>query len=249
MTVESAVGSRFFLDGYDLTGDVGQIGRIGYTNSPLDITNIADSGMRRLPGRKTGEMSWNVFFNDATAQEHLALKAINRNDRYAAWAHRCAAIGDSGVAMRGKQMNYDFTFGADGGAIGTVQMLSNGAPIEFCQLLTPGKRTDTGATNGASLDGAASSSFGLAAYLFITDFSGTDITVALEDSANDSTWAAITGGGFTQATGVGAERIQAAAGGTVRRYVRVVTTTSAGFSSCTFVVLFVRYATTQTVYS
>ena len=249
MTVESAIGSRFFLDGYDISGDVGQIGTMRVNVAALDISNITESGMRRLAGRKTGEISWNVFFNDAASQEHVALKSINRNNRYAAWAHRCAAIGDSGIALLGKQNNYDWNLGAEGGLFGTVQMLSNGSPIEPCELLTPGKRTDTGATNGASLDGAASTSFGLAAYLFLTDFTGTDITVALEDSANDSAWAAISGGAFTQATAVGAQRIQTAVGGTVRRYVRVVTTTSGGFTSATFVVLFIRYHATQPLYA
>lgn len=249
MVVESAIGSRFFLDGYDISGDVGQ-GSCRFSGSPLDISNITESGTRRLMGRKSGELNWNVFFNDATGQEHLALKAINRNDRYGMWAHRCAAIGDSAMAMRGKQMNYDWSLGADGGLIGSVQMLSTNMPgLEAGKLLTPGKRTDTGATNGSSLDGSAATAHGLAAYCFLTDFTGTDITIALEDSANNSTFAAITGGSFTQFTGVGAQRIQTGITGDVRRYVRVATTTSGGFSSATFVVMMVRYHITQTLYS
>lgn len=249
MTVESAIGSRFFLDGYDISGDVGQIGTVRISNSPIDISNITESGMRRLSGRKGGEMSWNVFFNDAAAQEHAALKAINRTNRYAGWAHRCAAIGDSGIAMLGKQMNYDWNLGADGGLVGSVQMLSNGAPVEPGILLTPGKRTDTGATNGASHNFGGATAFGLSAYVFLTAFSGTDITIALEDSANNSSFAAITGGSFGQFTGVGAGRIQTAVDGAVRQYTRVVTTTSAGFTSATFVVFLTRYHATQPLYS
>lgn len=247
MAVESAIGSRFFVDGYDISGDVGQIGTIRIANTPLDISNITESAIRRIRGRQSGEMVWNCYFNDAAAQEHVALKSINRNNRYAMWAHQCAAIGDSGLAMLGKQMNYDWTLGADGGLIGSVQMLSSGPPVEAGQLITPGKRTDTSATNGSSLDGAASSSFGMAAYAFLTDFSGTDITLTIQDSANDSTFAAITGGAFTAFTAVGAQRIQTAVDGTVRRYVRVAS--SGTFTTATFVVLFVRYSTTQTLYS
>ena len=246
MTTKSGLGSRFFLDGYDISGDVGAIGTIRAGRSPLDVSSIDVSGTKRISGRKFGEMDWNVFFNDAAAQEHVALKAITRTDRYALWAQSCSAIGDLGVAMLGKQMSYDWAFGADGGAIGTVQMLSNGAPTEFVELLTPGKRTDTTATNGASLDGAAATTFGLAAYAFLTDFSGTDITLTLEDSANNSAFSAITGGAFTAFTAVGAQRIQTAVGGTVRRYVRVVS--SGTFSSATFVVVFVRYHITQSLY-
>jgi formate/nitrite transporter FocA (FNT family) len=126
-------------------------------------------------------------------------------------------------------------------------MLSNGAPLEFVELLTPGKRTDTTATNGASLDGGAATTYGLAAYAFLTAFSGTNITLTLEDSANNSAFAAITGGAFTAFTGIGAQRIQTAVGGTVRRYVRVVS--SGTFTSATFVVVFVRYHITQPLYA
>ncbi len=246
MTTKSGLGSRFFLDGYDISGDVGAIGTIRAGRNPLDVSSIDVSGTKRISGRKFGEMGWTVFFDDAAAAEHVALKAITRTDRYALWAQSCVAIGDLGIAMLGKQMSYDWNFGADGGAIGTVQMLSNGAPVEFVELLTPGKRTDTTGTNGSSLDGAAATTYGLAAYAFLTDFSGTNITLTLEDSANNSAFSAITGGAFTAFTAVGAQRIQTAVGGTVRRYVRVVS--SGTFSSATFVVVFVRYHITQSLY-
>ena len=247
MAVESAIGSRFFIDGYDISGDVGQIGSVRISVAPLDVTPIDVSAATRIRGRQSGEMSWNVFFNDAALQEHVALKAMVRTDRYAMWAHQCAAIGDSGAAMRGKQMSYDWNLGADGGFIGSVQMLSNGPPIEFGNLITPGKRTDTGATNGASFDGGASTSFGLAAYAFCTAVTGTSVTLTIEDSANNSDWTAVTGGAFTAFTAIGAQRIQTAVGGTVRRYVRVVS--SGTFNPATFVVLMVRYSTTQQLYA
>jgi hypothetical protein len=44
----------------------------------------------------------------------------------------------------------------------------------------------------------------------------------------------VTGGGFTAATGVGAQRIQTARGQTVERYLRVVTTGT--FSNAVFAV-------------
>lgn len=249
MTTKSGLGSRFFLDGYDISGDVGAVGTIRTSNNPLDVSSIDVGGMKRISGRKSGEMSWNVFFNDAAAQEHVALKAITRTDRCAMWAQSCAAIGDLGIAVRGKQMSYDWNLGADGGLIGAVQMLSNGSPTEFVELLTPGKRTDTGATNGASLDGAAATTYGLAAYAFLTDFTGTDITLTIEDSANNSAFSAISGGAFTQFTAVGGQRLQTAINGDVRRYVRIASSTSAGFTSATFVVAFVRYHITQPLYA
>lgn len=242
MTVKTALGSAFFVDGYNLSGDVGQLSALKLSTNPLDVSSIDVSGTKRIRGRSSGEMNWNVFFNDAASQEHVALKGLTRSDRYAMWAQACAAIGDSGLAMLGKQLNYDWQVGADGGIVGAVQMLSNGAPIEPGVLLTPGLRTDTSATNGSSLDGSAATTFGLSAYAFLTALTGSDITLTLQDSADNSTFAAITGGAFTAFTAIGAQRLQTAVNGTVRRYVRVAS--SGTFTSATFVVLFVRHPVT-----
>lgn len=242
MTAESALGSRFFVDGYDLSGDVGQISGLSINVSPLSVSTIDASGEKRIHGRVDGEISWNVFFD--TALSHVALAGMPRTDRYAMWAHECAAIGDTGMAIRGKQINYDWGLGADGGLVGTVQAMGNGTPVEPGILLTPGKRTDSGATNGSSHDFGAATAYGCSAYCFLTAFTGTDITIAIEDSANNSAFASISGGSFGQFTGIGATRLQTAVNGAVRRYTRVVTSTSGGFTSATFVVLFARHENT-----
>jgi hypothetical protein len=76
---------------------------------------------------------------------------------------------------------------------------------------------------------------GAQAYLQVFSFTGTDVTVKLQHSHDNSTFADITGGGFTQITsGPGVERIAIAAGTEIRRYVRAVTTTSAGFTELVF---------------
>jgi hypothetical protein len=72
-------------------------------------------------------------------------------------------------------------------------------------------------------------------------FTGTDITVTLEDSADDVTFAAVTGGAFAAKTGIGFERIQTGRTATIRRYTRIATTGT--FTSATFLVNFVRNAT------
>jgi hypothetical protein len=69
-------------------------------------------------------------------------------------------------------------------------------------------------------------------------FTGTDVTITLQDSADNSTFNNVTGGSFTAITG-GAptyQRIALATNATLRRYVRAVTTTSGGFTTVSFVV-------------
>jgi hypothetical protein len=78
---------------------------------------------------------------------------------------------------------------------------------------------------------------GLQAYLQVFSFAGTDVTVKLQHSHDNSTFADVTGGGFTQITsGPAVQRIEVAAGTEIRRYVRAVTTTSGGFTSLVFAV-------------
>lgn len=83
---------------------------------------------------------------------------------------------------------------------------------------------------------------GLSAYLQVFAFTGTSITVSLEessDNADTDAYAAVTGGAFTAVDADPAsERIQTAPDLVVERWVRVV---SAGtFNPCTFAVLFSR---------
>lgn len=83
--------------------------------------------------------------------------------------------------------------------------------------------------------------FGAQAYLQVTGFTGTDVTIAIQDSADNVTFANVTGLGFTAVTAANTtQRIATANTATIRRYVRVATTTSGGFTSATFAVMFVR---------
>ena len=247
MTTQTALGSSFYVGtsstAYDISGDTNSLSSMRITNNLLDVSPINVSGTKRIYGKRTGEMTASVYFNDAALQEHVALSGLTRSDVLAMWT-QASTIGSSALAMPGKQINYDPSAGQDGGILTSVQWLSSGAPLEAGQLLTAGLRTDTGATNGTSLDGAAATAFGMSAYVFVTEFTGTDITLTIQDSANNSSFSAITAGAFTAFTGIGAQRLKTAIDGDVRRYVRVASSTTGGFSSCTFVVMFVRHPIT-----
>jgi len=87
----------------------------------------------------------------------------------------------------------------------------------------------------------AVTAFGAQAYLQVTAFTGTDVTVKIQDSADNSSFADVTGLTFTATTAAHTtQRIATANTATIRRYLRAVTTTSGGFSSATFAVVLVR---------
>jgi hypothetical protein len=77
--------------------------------------------------------------------------------------------------------------------------------------------------------------YGAQAYLQVTSFTGTDMTVKLQESYDNSTWVDVTGGAFTAVTSAPTTQ-RLAITGNLRRYLRVTTTTSSGFTSATFAV-------------
>jgi hypothetical protein len=113
--------------------------------------------------------------------------------------------------------------------------------LEWGRSLTAGRRTDTAATNGTSIDTTASADFGGQAYLQVFAFSGTDVTVKIQDSDDNSSFTDVAGLAFTQVTaGPTTERIAIANTATIRRYVRAITVTTGGVTSITFAVVLVK---------
>jgi hypothetical protein len=103
-------------------------------------------------------------------------------------------------------------------------------------------RTDTGATNGASIDDGAGTTFGMLLYLHVFEFTGTDAQVKVQGSSDDAVgdpFADIAGATFT-VTGVGAQRLNVASPASIERYLRCVSATTGGFTSMDFALVVVR---------
>ena len=245
MAKSSGLGALFFVDEYDISGDTGSVERMAQISRVLDVTAINASGHERMHSHVDGELSFSTFFNDAAGQQHLALRnPQGEGDRVASY-FQGSTIGNMAACMAAKQIDYAGNRSADGGLTFSVQcQASTGKGLDFCRMLTAGKRTDTGATNGSSLDGGAATALGLAAYLHVISFAGTDATVTIQESSDDGAgdaFAPVTGGAFTQVVGVTKERIVTSLTLAVERYLRVATSTSAGFSNMVFAVAATRY--------
>ena len=238
MSISNGLGQSFYYGGYDLSGDTGSADDIGGgLSGTQDTTPINKSAFRRVGLLRDGRISWTSFFNDAVGQAHERLSALPTADRHLMWLTG-SAIGDPAACMVGKQINYDPTRPQDGSLTIAVNAQANGYGLEWCDLLTAGVRTDTTATNGASLDlGTGSTAFGLQAYLQVLAFTGTSVTIKLQESSDNGVgdpWADVTGGAFTAvSSGPTVERIQTSRTQTVERYLRVVTTGT--FSNVQFV--------------
>lgn len=249
MAKQTGLGAGLFVSGNDLSGDIGSLSGINGGNTPLIVTGIDKDGVERLGGPRDGGIAFDAFFNDAAAQAHPVLAALPTADRIVTYYHRTTTIGDEVASLIGKQIDYDGTRGNDGSLTFTTQALANGFGLEWGESLTIGKRTDSGATNGATLDYGATigqTLFGAQAYLHVFAFTGTDATIVIEDSATD--FAAATLLTFTEVSALGgantSERIETASRTeTVDRFVRVITTTSGGFSNLVFAVQVVKNQT------
>ena len=230
----SGLGAAFWLAGNDLSGDINSLGKVSGSQAQLDVTDITESAHERLFGLKDGGIEFVSYFNPARA--HPVLSALPTSDVIATFVTPPLAIGAPAACMVAKQTDYNGTRQADGMYTFAVTAIANADGLEWGVLLTAGLRTDTAATSGTSYDTLASAAFGGQAYLHVAAFAGTDVTVTIQDSADNSSFSNVSGLSFAQVTGGAplAQRIAIGNTSTIRRYVRAVTATSGGFTSLQF---------------
>lgn len=242
MAKQAGPGDRLFVAGYDLSGDIGSLGRIGGgLAGTQDVTGINKEAMERVGLARDGSLEYVAFWNVAIDRAHKRLSLLPASDQILTYC-RGTALGSPAASLVGKQINYDPSRAADGSLTIAVQALANAYGIDWGRQMTAGIRTDTGATNGSSVDfGIGSTVFGLQAFLHVTAFTGTSVTIKLQESSDNGVgdaWTDVVGGAFAAATGVTSQRIATTSGQTVERYLRVVT--SGTFSSASFLVTVTR---------
>lgn len=241
MAKTSGLGDNLYISGVDVSGDINSIGEMGGGPALLDFTAINSSAMERKGGLRTGRLSATAYYNPTTL--HPVVSALPTADVQVAYLFG-TTLGNAAACLVAKQVNYDGTRGDDGDFKFGVDALSNGYGLEFAVQHTAGKRSDTTATVGTAVDsGAASTTFGLQAYLHVFSFTGTSATIKLQESSDNGadTYADVVGGSFGAQSAVGASRIATATNLTVERYLKVTTTGT--FSQCTFAVAVVRNQT------
>lgn len=236
MSLQTGLGDGLIVGTTDLSGDIGSLQKITTAQKSLDVTGINKFAHERIIGKLDGGIDFTAWFN--SAGEHPVLKTLPTSDTQVTYL-RGTTLGNSAASCIAKQINYDGKRGADGSLAFTVNTQSNAFGLEWGLQLTPGIRTDTVLSNGTAVDNTSSTAFGLQAYLHVTAFTGTSVTVLLQDSTDNVSFSSTTGGSFGAISAVGTARIATATNQTINRYLRVVT--GAGtFTSISFVVNVVR---------
>ena len=248
MAKSGGMGDRLYLGGFDLSGDVGSIQTInGGHPSVLQVTGISSSGVERLLAQRSGEITFNSFWNDAAGGAHVVLDDLPRTDVGVTYFHG-HALGLATASMTALQVDYNPVRGPDGSLVATTQALSNhtGLGLVWGGMLTNGQETDTTGTNPTSgwddLAGSPTSTdFGATMWVHLITFTGSNITFTLRDAATEPTYAAVTGGASAAMTAVGYQMWSTGATQNIRRYLTVGT--SGTFSNAVFVVGVARHRT------
>jgi hypothetical protein len=237
---QSGIGDRLFVAGYDASGDVGAISKIGLSSEAIDVTAISSGGRERIYGLADGEISFTGFWRDDPGAVFEALKNPRTPEDRIVTYLRGQGLGNHAAAMVARQVNFDWSREAAGGLTFTVQCLSGRNGLDWCTQLTPGIRTDANATAGASVDNGAGTSTGWAAYLQVISLTSGNPTVLIEESQDDGAgdpWATLASFGSLTAPGAYVAK-SASKTAAVERYLRVRTTGT--FSQLKFVVVLTR---------
>lgn len=240
MPKSSGLGGQLWADGYPIGRGV-QSFQAACPIAQLDVTDITQTAHERLNGVRDGSLQVTSYLDPdpVVVGAHARFSGLTTADCVVMVAPVAPALGSPVACLVAKRTDYALTRGADGAVTFGVPHTANGYPLEWQTLATPGARADTAATNGATIDDGAATSFGAQAYLQIVAFTGTSVTVSIQDSSTGSSgWADVPGLVFTAATAVGAQRVQTTATQAVKRYVRAVTTGT--FTVATIVVSYQR---------
>lgn len=194
----------------------------------LETTAFGNTAKQYTPGLAEGALKAAGFFAGSATDVNTVLRAELGSSAGEALTYFPAldTLGAAAYLATGRTTNLS-TKSAVGGMVQTdAEWVAHGGWAYGVSLAAQAAITTTG--NGTGVDGGAATSTGWRATLHVFAVSGTatpTITAKLQDSADNVTFADVTGGGFTAVTAVGGQVLASAATTTtLRRYVRLAYT-------------------------
>jgi hypothetical protein len=206
-----------------------------------DSTTLADSSQKFTAGLRENNLTIEGLFDSTTGAGTLFTELTGNAGSDTAVPTTIAPAGFSAGAsaylLPAKTVNLALSSTVSD-LVPFTLTLGAGGNGGFGTCLT-GLAALTASGNSTSQDDTASSSNGLLAHLHITAVSGTtpSMTVTIEHSTNNSTWATL--GSFSAATAIGSQILNVS--GTVNRYVRAAYTISGTTPSFTTLIAYERF--------
>ena len=151
----AGLGDLLFVDGYDLSGDIGAIQSLSKTFAEQDVTGLDKSAIERILLLEDGEIGFANYYDPAATPDslHEVLHDLSDTDALVSY-FRGSLLGAVTASLLGKQVNYGLARGADGSLVGAnIAVKGSGYGLEYGYSLTAGKKTSVVAETLPGLDG------------------------------------------------------------------------------------------------
>ncbi len=224
-----------FVAEFDLSGDFTQY-TPSFSVATSDITTMGNTAHIYLAGTTTATLSIQGVFNSATNKSDAEFTAALGNELVVtASPTAAAAIGDDAHMVNGFVEGYQPRSPGNDAVRFSMSMQGTAVGAGGTILHHNNQESSIGDHTGVSSVAAAASANGAVGHLHVTEFSGTDATITIEDAATEPTYGSLVA--FTQVTGLTSEKVEVT--GEVLRFARVALTGT--FTTITFVVGFARH--------
>jgi hypothetical protein len=233
MTLYDSKDTIIYMAQYDITTYTTEAGLSGSRNLH-EATTFGSAGATFHPGTETPTLSWSGLYDDGTSGSEVIVNALKgaSSESVISYYPGTDAIGKLSMASGGAWIGEDPAVDASVGSLVAMSASINMGLVTRSKS-TGTKSTVTASTSGTSIDDAASSASGgdWVYHVFAFTASGGNARwqVALQDSANNSSWADVSS---VNVSAVGAAKTSIT--GTLRRYVRQRVVLDASSGSITF---------------
>ena len=244
---------RVYIGGYDMSGytsDPGEMGVDFARHNSLCLSDAVQGALVGKPDVTFGPLN-GVFDNTATSGLHVladAEKGTTQNVMLMRGVREVPAVGNdafcgpflqtSHMTGMGDVVTAKLTFEYDANAgLNYDEFFGNVAHLFASE-------TGANAANTPNINnGAASAAGGWMMYQIRSITGAGNVTISLDDSANGTAWAALSGatsGAIATASAPTSGIVQLAIGATVRQYLRHQIAFGASATACTFALAFMR---------
>jgi len=195
MSKDTGLGDQLYVDGFDLSGDIGAVQSLNKTFAEQDVTGLDKSAIERILLLEDGEIGFANYYNPTAATHGLHDELSDLPDTDALVSYfRGVLLGAVTASLLGKQVNYGLARGNDGALIGeNIAVKGSGYGLEYGYALTAGKKHSTSAETLPGLDGDLSGYISgsndptvFVLHMFaMTGAAGDDVTVQIWHSNDD----------------------------------------------------------------
>jgi hypothetical protein len=223
-----------YIGGYDLTGYFNDMS-ITRDADTAETTTFGSTSKSYVVGLKDGSYSFaGIWDGTANAVDDRLAATFGVEGTVVTTYPGGDTQENPAYVAAGIQTSYEVGASIGDAVTVSAEVQASGGLFRGLAIHAKAAETATGDdATSADFGAASTSSTGFVANLHGFAFSGTSCTVKLIDSADDATFADVTGGGFTAISGVTSQQLTHAST-SVRRYVK---TNRAGvFTSCTYAV-------------